>query len=308
MLLLSLVEGDNNMENKILDSYFQALQLGEKSPCTIRVYEKDLGKFVKFFNVSSQDQLTNLSVSDFQKFYQSQSNLSPNSLNGLIRSLSAYFYWMRETGYIEKSDFFKVKFGRGKFVKVPKTKKLILSEEEQLALIKGGNNLQDKFMIAVLLFTAIRRDEICKIKMSDINGCQILINGKGSKQRPVYLDETLCNMMNLYLAERAVDSEYLFYTTKGKGSPDMPLTGTAIYNRVKSAAKNAGIDPDKIAKLSVHTLRRTAITRLSLLFGRTAAARVAGHASEATTAIYDQSADEVAKRALLGQRALLQGA
>lgn len=284
-----------------LTQYFKMLELGGKSAQTIRVYRKDLDKFFSYFSISTFAELKKLKVSDFHSFYESQSNLSPVSMNGLIRSLSAFFSWVKDTYHFE-SEFFNVKFGKTRFVKAPKVKRMILTEEESVRLIKAGDSIQTRFMLALMLFTGIRRDEVSKIQMTDISGCQITINGKGSKQRNVFMDDVICTMLNAYLAERKTNSNYLFYGTRGEAAGDgNMLSGTAIYGRVKAAGEKSGIPAEKIAQLSPHKLRRTAGTRIAMAFDIPTASKVLGHSNLSTTMIYMDD-DTIVKNALLGQR------
>lgn len=285
--------------NNLLSQYIKSLETGEKSPQTIRVYSKDLEKFFAYFpKVSSAKEIQALTVEDFRSFVATQSELKPSSLNGLLRSLSAFLSWCIASGLFESSEFFKMKFGRSRFIKVAKVRKIVLTDDEIEAIIKSGSNVQEKFMIALMVFTGIRRDEVCSIKLTDVNGCAILINGKGSKQRKIFLNETLCNFLNIYMAERNSESEYLFYGTRGEGG-NSKLSGVAVNNRVKMAGKRAGIEEERLAKLSAHRLRGTALTNIIRQFGIQAAQKVAGHSNLATTSIYDESGDEVTMNALL---------
>jgi integrase/recombinase XerD len=281
-------------------AYLEALKTGEKSPHTIRLYTKDLKKFYDFFNIKSVNDINKLAVADFHNFYNSQ-KISPNSLNGLIRSLNAYFIWLSDSGYISmEHNFFKVRFGKSRFVKVNREKKVVLSSEEENMLIKAGGNLQEKFMIAVMLKTALRRSEITAIKLSDIKGCEILITGKGGDQAYTYLNETLCHMLSMYMTEeRTSNSPYLFYSRHGEKSNNGQLSTVSVNNRVKACAKRSGISEEKIKKLTAHRLRGTAITRIALTEGKHAAQMVARHKSSMTTDLYISTDETFVKQLLM---------
>lgn len=282
-----------------LQDYVKNLELGGKSQATIRTYKKDIGKLISHFSIKDKESLDRLSVSDFQSFYTSQ-NITPVSLNGLIRSLSAFFTWLKGIDYIQDNAFFHVKFGKTKFVSVKKEHKVILTDEEARELISAADNIQDKFMLALMLSTGLRRDEVGKIKITDIKDCTIIINGKGNKQRKTFLNDTLCHMLNMYMAERKTDSPFLFYATRGNVSSSGQLTGSAVNDRVKACAKKANIDPEKAKKVSAHRLRGTLLTNVIRQFGIRAAQSVAGHASMNTTMLYDESGDEITRDVLLG--------
>lgn len=287
-----------------IQEYLKGLEIGgesSKSSHTIRLYKKDLNKFQSFFNLQSLTELQALTISDFQRFYQS-TNLSGNSLNSLIRSLSAFFKWLAEDEIVsEKYSFFKVRFGGKKLVKVIKKDRVSLTIEESEKLIKAGRDIQERFMLALMIFNGLRRKEICEIKLSDLSGCHVTIHSKGGSIDKVLLNETLCTLLNIYLSQRDSDSEYLFFSTRGEVSKSGELTGTSVNNRVKSAGKRAGIAEDKLKGLTAHSLRRTCGTNMIVQFNLDTAMRVLRHKSIETTRIYDNSKNIIADRALENQ-------
>lgn len=106
-----------------------------------------------------------------------------------------FFAYLKEGKYVSNEcPFFSVKFGKTKFVDVKRKFKDILSPDEEELVINAGRNLQEKFMLAMALKTALRRSEIAGIKMSDINGCEITITGKvAMKQRLIWtIDSVIC--------------------------------------------------------------------------------------------------------------------
>jgi len=287
---------------KQIENYLQSLKAeienGSKSSHTYRVYSKDLNKFKEYFNIQRIEDIIALKVDDYKTFYQSQ-KLSPNSINGLIRSLSAFHVYLVDAEYIEETHpFFKVKFGKSHFVDVKKKKKVVLTPEEEDLFINSGRNLQEKFMFAMMLKTALRRSEICNIKMSDIKGCEIKITSKGGDEAVTALNDVLCEMMSKYVTtERNTDSEYLFYGTRGDNKKAM--TGTSVNNRVRECAKLSGLPEEKIEALTSHRLRGTSITRMALENGLFAAQSLARHSSSATTQGYIEGRDEYVKQLLL---------
>jgi integrase len=283
---------------KILEEYIENLKFGKKSPETIRSYEKDIRKLVSFFSIENLDGLNSLTVGDYQRFYR-EVNLSPVSLNGLIRNLSAFFNYLTATGIIEDNAFFKVRFGTKKSVKVSRVQKDTLTPEEEDLVIAAGRNLQEKFMLALALKTALRRGEIGTIRMEDINGCEVKIVSKGGDETShTYLDKELCAMMHEYVAkERDTESEYLFYGTRGnKGKRN--ISGTAINNRVISACKRAGITK----KITAHRLRATRITNIAYKHGNRAAQAIARHKNPQTTNLYVNENNEAVRDILLGEK------
>lgn len=280
----------------VVSAYIAVLKIGEKSENTIRSYNKDIQKFINHFEIKDTSEIENISVDKYHNFYGSL-GLSNVSLNGLIRNLSAFFAYLKEGKYVSNEcPFFSVKFGKTKFVDVKRKFKDILSPDEEELVINAGRNLQEKFMLAMALKTALRRSEIAGIKMSDINGCEITITGKGGDEAKTYLNDRLCAMLQEYvLKERNTDSEYLFYGTRGKQSESM--TGDTVNNRVKDACERAGIEK----KITAHRLRATRITNVAYEHGDRAAQAIARHKSHTTTELYIGKNDMAVKNIMLSE-------
>jgi integrase len=143
--------------------------------------------------------------------------------------------------------------------------------------------------------------EIASIKMGDINGCEIKIHGKGGKIDYTYLDETLCHMMNVYLATRDTDSDFLFYGTRGQTSAKYGISPNGIWKRVKRCALQSGISAERATKIATHTFRRTAITDMAYKHGNRLAQDLARHASFATTNRYITRNTDALRKVMTGE-------
>ena len=281
----------------MLSEYIKVLELGDKSVHTIRSYKRSIKTLYGHFNITENSQLDGLSVSDFHKLYMAQ-KLSPNSLNGLIRNLNAYFVWLTDSGYIKEGNLiFKVKFGKSRFVRVKRKPKKVLTNQESESLVSAGRNKQEKFMLALMVTTGLRRDEVSKIKTEDINGSEIIITGKGGDQRFTYMNDMVMSMFNDYVEnERDTTSEFLFYGTRGESTVDGGVSPTSINERVKSCAEIAGL-----SDVTAHRLRATAITQATLEFGIKGGQILAGHADIKTTELYVNIGKEYVREMLLGK-------
>ena len=288
---------------KQIEQYKSFLELGNKSAHTIRSYVKDLYKLSNYFHLSDASELEKISVEQYEEFYRSL-GIADNSLKSLIRNLSAFFTWLIDRKIVSKDNTFShVKFGKGKFPKVPKKKKVVLTAQEAELLINAGRNIQEKFMLKMMCTTALRRDEICNIKLSDINGCTISIKGKGGDEDDeTYLDDDLCKMLNEYLLERDTESQYLFYGTRGFDGEDGRLTGTSVNNRVRACALLSGMSIEKANVTTAHRLRAYAITHMYLKRGMPAAQALARHENQETTKGYIVVGNEFVRELLLGEK------
>jgi site-specific recombinase XerD len=154
-------------------------------------------------------------------------------------------------------------------------------------------------MLALLLFAGLRRSELTAITLDDIDlaNAQLLVRGKGAKQRVVPLTPLVVEAIRKYLPCRPrTDSDHLFVSRIG-GRPLHGRVAGRMLDRVLERAdlNHAGITP--------HRLRHTFATHLirSGVDIRTVQ-ELLGHADLQTTARYLHS-DTRAKQAAVGKLA-----
>lgn len=151
--------------------------------------------------------------------------------------------------------------------------------------------LRDKAILATLLYHALRREELCKLKVKDYQHERrgvphLKVAGKGGKTRYVPLHPAAGGLIHDYLE------------LAGHGADDIGALFRPVSNNVRGLGK--GITPDGIYKLvraysselgftiGAHSLRATAAT--NALDHQADIAKVQewlGHANIATTRIYD---------------------
>jgi integrase/recombinase XerC len=281
---------------KEFDNYITNLNSLEKSQATIKKYSYDVRLFIELFHVENVEDLYKINGMDWQSFLDSQVTLSANSKNGLIRSISAWVNWMKDFNVIKELNF--LNSSRNKFLKVVKKPKTKLTDEDVKNIINAAQNKQDKAMIAILATTGIRRAELCNLKVSDINfsNSKVVIFGKGRKFRTTVIAPFAMDILNDFLSVRNDSHEYLFYGTHGKNVGKM--TTTTVYNRVKSACVESGIDPEKFEIVTPHKFRHALITKVAKKSGILAAQVVGGHASSVTTALYIDDNESIVEETL----------
>lgn len=271
-----------------LEKYLSQVK-SDKSPHTLRSYTNSLTRFCNTCEILYPEQISTMTSAQVQDYLYGLKNngLSASTVNSHARNLIVFFRWLTENGH--PNDLHTKMFRQSKTIKdVP-------TPEEVKAMLATTKTKRERLLLAMLSFTGMRREEITNVKISDISGCFVTINGKGRKQRKLALHEDVCKLLNEYLIKRDADFEYLFYTRKsfaGRGDA-MPhkLTAEAIRQTVKRAMRNAGIPEERVAKMSAHSMRRffavyllknnASLSKIQLLLG---------HSSATTTAIYLQSA------------------
>lgn len=177
------------------------------------------------------------------------------------------------------------------FVKSPKPSRMLpdtLTLQEIDAMlatfdINTSKGCRDSAIVEVLYSCGLRVSELVTLRLSDLFFGEgfIRVVGKGDKQRVVPVSSAARDKIQLYMELRLPkfrSEQTLFLNNRGT-----PLTRVMVFNIIRSAALNAGIDK----QISPHTLRHSYATHL--LEGGANIRQVQellGHESIVTTEIY----------------------
>ena len=144
-----------------------------------------------------------------------------------------------------------------------KTRRLptILSQEEVARLIDAARHPLHRTLLMTLYATGLRRAELARLKVSDIDSQRMVIHvrgGKGRKDRDVLLSPRLLDELRQHWRRlRRKPSVWLFPSRYGRSS-DRPITPKGIYHACKEAARRAALQ--KV--VYPHTLRHCFATHL----------------------------------------------
>lgn len=197
------------------------------------------------------------------------------TLEGIRHCWSSFFGWLTKEEIITKNPCLKLSQ-----IKCPKQVKLSFSAVD-LDKIKRAcmDNPRDLALVDFLYSTGCRVSEVSALDVAsvDFEKKEIVVLGKGDKQRKVYLTDVAALHLKEYLSERKVASKALFTSKSGKR-----LSKNGIEAACKRIEKKSGVK-----NIHPHRFRRTLIT--DLLNSGMAMQEVsilAGHESVETTQIY----------------------
>jgi integrase/recombinase XerD len=144
-----------------------------------------------------------------------------------------------------------------------------------------------------MLSVGLRCAEVLALRIQDVDltSGKLKVNqGKGSKDRILFLDVEMLELIQSWRERRKVESEYYFTTLKGER-----LNARYVRAMMERLKKKAGI----VRKCSPHTLRHTFATELLKETGNIEIVRRAlGHADISTTGIYLHALDSELESAL----------
>ena len=156
----------------------------------------------------------------------------------------------------------------------------VLSVEDIRKLLDETINLKHKAIVSILYSTGIRRGEVIRLKVTDIDGKRNTIrinNSKGNKDRIVPLSDALKRVLREYYIKYQ-PHEYLFEGVKGGA-----YSAASISQIISKAAFRAKLNK----RVSAHMLRHSFATHLMEQgVNLRVIQEMLGHKSSRTTEIY----------------------
>ncbi len=139
---------------------------------------------------------------------------------------------------------------------------VILSPDEVAQLIGAARNLYHRTMLMTLYSTGLRRAELCRLKVADVDSKRMMlrvVQGKGGIDREVPLSKKLLGALREYYRWMRPET-YLFPGTVNHSRADKPITEKIVWQAVHEATIRAGIKK----RVTPHTLRHYATSRTML--------------------------------------------
>ncbi len=135
----------------------------------------------------------------------------------------------------------------------------VLSPEEVAQLIDAASNLQARAILVTLYSTGMRRSELVRLRVEDIDSKRMIVHirkGKGGKDRDVPLCPKLLETLREYWRWKKPKT-WLFPRGIAKRG-DAPLTSKAVWYAVTEAARHARLKK----RVAPHMLRHSFATHL----------------------------------------------
>jgi len=261
---------------------------------TVKAYARDLRELRGFLarrhrSIKRPDQVRREMVVQFAISLKGQ---APLTVRRKVAAVASFYGFLQDTGQVDINP------ARGlPLPKVAKALPAALGEEQARALLEAAHTPWHRAMLALLLFAGLRRGEVTAITLDDLDllNAQLLVRGKGAKQRVVPLTPVVIEAIREYLPCRPqTESNHLFVSRVG----GLPIHGRVAGRMLDHVLERAGLDHEGITP---HRLRHTFATHL-IRAGvdiRTVQ-ELLGHADLQTTARYLHS-DTRTKQAAVGR-------
>ncbi len=223
------------------------------SPHTVKYYLSVIRQFVLWLNVP----LEQAGVDQIEDYidYLHQKRLQPASINLYLAIIRVFYNYIK---YEEKIKLTNPVNANCR-LRVPKPLPRALRQEQVDELFDVIQSKRDWAMFRLMLRCGLRVEEVTNLTLGDIDIKQrriMVVDGKGGKDRVVYISEDAVDGLLAYLklrSHRRVKKVFLVEKGDYKGQP---ISVRGIQKRMEYYAKKTGL------KISCHHLRHTMATQL----------------------------------------------
>lgn len=252
----------------IIDNYLDFCQYQKRLDSkTLKAYKIDLRQFASKITFNH---ITDITPDVLEKYIATlHQSYKPKTVKRKIASIKALFHYMEYKDYIEITPFNKIQIKFREPIILPRTIPLHTLEtflstiyrqrSQARTTYQKKNALRDIAVIELLFATGVRISELCSLKTENVNlnDCDILIYGKGSKERRIQIgNQDVCSILREYYQEYREKIEncgYFFVNQAGR-----PLSDQAVRRMIQKYASLASID----LHITPHMFRHTFATSL----------------------------------------------
>ena len=279
---------------KEIDRFIEYLKYQRNySNFTCNNYNKDLNEYNSFI-LNNKINYKNMDYNEAKEYviYLNKKNDAKSTISRKLSSLRTFYKYLVLNNKVESNPFLLVSSPK-KEKRIPKFINYNNMEEIlNVPNIKTKEGQRERVILEVLYASGVRVSELVNIKLKDIDfsNKNILILGKGSKERLVSFGDYALEYINLYLKEGrnllldGVKSDYLIVGKKSE-----KLTTRRVEQIVDDIIKRTSIK----LNITPHMFRHTFATHLldngcDLLVVQ----ELLGHASLSSTEIYTHVSNE----------------
>ncbi|XOU94909.1 MAG: tyrosine-type recombinase/integrase [Candidatus Kerfeldbacteria bacterium] len=296
-----------------IDDYLLNLQTNNYSEKTVYNYERDLKVFEEYLDKESKKQFNTLKRRDIElykaylvsrdrntaKGEKSLKKLNAYSMNRMLSALRSYLKYMIDNDYKCPVNPQMIRLS-----KTTKKHPQVAELEDIVRLIESPSKyekakhiaLRNRAMMEVLFATGMRISELINLNKNQIDATgKIFIEGKGRKQRFVYMTERAKLHTEKYLNSRGDNHPALFIPYRGSnaGSINSRISPNYLQMKIKQYRERLKIN----VPTSAHSLRHGFATYLAESGANPAAIQILlGHESLDTTTRYVNASDKFAEK------------
>ncbi len=221
---------------------------------TLRQYTREIRNMLDFLGKRIED-ITGMDLRYYYGVMRERRGIKMSTMQTRLHYLSSFWDFLITEELVRSNPVKKVGV-----LKLEKVIKKPYSAEELEALRTSCSTLRDRALVEFLYSTGVRVSEMVSLNVGDIEmGKQeLIVHGKGSKERKTYLSDGAKFYLRRYLQARSQEEDLakkpLFETLD---KPHDRLTVAGVQHMLRQLGKRAKVD-----NVHPHRFRRTIATDL----------------------------------------------
>lgn len=221
---------------------------------TLKQYTREIYNMLAFLGKRIED-ITGMDLRYYYGVMREQRGIKMSTMQTRLHYLSSFWDFLTTEELVRGNPVKKVGL-----LKLEKTIKKPYSAADMEALRTSCSTLRDRALVEFLYSTGVRVSELVALNVGDIEmGRQeLIVYGKGSKERKTYLTDSAKFYLRRYLqtrsAEEGINDRPLFVTLD---KPHDRLTVAGVQYMLRQLGRRAGVE-----NVHPHRFRRTIATDL----------------------------------------------
>lgn len=274
---------DRDSLESLLEQYLTHLRHYRNcSPQTVIAYGRDLRHFVGFCRdrgLTTPGDLERQHVHQYAAILPSsgqRGSLAPASVGRKIHALRSWFNFLCDMGVLQSNLTVGLRLPKRE-QRLPR----VPTDEECEAILAAARTPREKAIVGLMLMGGLRRGEVIALNVESLDAdcTQVLVRGKGNKERVVPLCPALRDLLVSHLEGRGAISGPLVVGRTGQRTTVTSFT--RLFRRLlkRAGLQDEGITPHKLRHAFGTSLVRQGVDVATI-------AELMGHSNISTTSIY----------------------
>ena len=266
-----------------IDGFLDHLAVERRaSTHTLDAYRRDLQALAGWAKSQGREDVAALQNAQLRAFVadEHRRGLAPKSLQRRLSACRSFYGWLLRHGRIAANPAASLRAPKAAR-KLPQ----VLDVDEAVQLVEVPTEAplgqRDRALLELLYSSGLRVSELCALRWHDLDldGGQVTVLGKGSKQRVVPVGSHACAALAAWRAESAAQANAPVFPGRGGKA----ITARAVQLRLRQLARRQGL----FKRVHPHLLRHSFASHVLESSGDLRGVQeLLGHADLGTTQIY----------------------
>jgi len=237
----------------LISKYRRFLKRRNCSAHTVKNYINILGHFSSWLQIPIEEVTTK--ETDAYMDHLLRSRKKPKTINCHFGCIHAFYEYLIEDERLPLINPVRKHYR----LRLPRPLPKHLRDEQVATLFRGINDTRDRAMFTLMLRCGLRVDEVARLTADAIEYRRrqlYVFNGKGSKDRVVYLSEDALSALQAHMQKRKFSKEKRVFLVQKGPLKGKPISVRGIQKRIEYYSQKTGI------QVSCHHLRHTMATQL----------------------------------------------